>query len=90
MGCFDSIIIPCPKCREPYEAQSKSGECLLYSYSLANCPADVMYDVNRHAPFECKCGAIFSVKFTVEEQLVTVKKAVVTSTEIIQHERPKA
>jgi len=65
MGCYDSILLKCPKCNEPYWAQSKSGECLLREYTLEECPKDVLYDVNRHAPFECyKCGTKFKVFFT--------------------------
>ncbi len=62
MGCFDTIIVNCPRCGEPYFAQSKSGECLLREYKLEECPQDVLADVNRHAPFVCNCGAIFHVE----------------------------
>lgn len=62
MGMFDSIMVPCPKCGEKTEAQSKSGDCTLAIYELNNAPPDVMGDVNRHAPFTChNCGAVFRV-----------------------------
>lgn len=69
MGCFDTVWVPCPKCGKKYPAQSKSGECNLEDYQLAECPTDVLANVNRHAPFECECGCTFHVvmKPAVEE-----------------------
>lgn len=62
MGCPDTVIVPCPKCGEESGFQSKGGECLLRTFSLADCPADVLSDVNRHAPNKCaKCGTVFEV-----------------------------
>lgn len=62
MGVYDIIAIACPKCKEPYYAQSKSGACELDEYQLETAPPDVLADVNRHAPFECDCGAVFEVE----------------------------
>jgi len=63
MGVYDTVVVPCPLCGEIYYAQSKgSYECSLRMFDLANAPADVMSDVNRHAPFVCECGAIFKVQ----------------------------
>lgn len=56
MGCFDSVYANCPNCGAEHEFQSKSGECLLYSYSLEDCPEDILSDVNRHSPVTCDCG----------------------------------
>lgn len=65
MGCYDTIMIPCPKCGEIYEAQSKSGDCLLREYKFEDCPEDVMENVNRHAPFICSnCQTSFMVEMT--------------------------
>ena len=63
---FDSVLLPCPNCGEFYEAQSKSGDCLLKIFTFDEALDDaVIYDVNRHAPYTCdKCGTIFIVKFT--------------------------
>ena len=63
MGLYDIIIIPCPKCSKDYHAQSKSGDCLMDVFLIENAPVDVMGDVNRHAPFTCECGCVFSVEF---------------------------
>ena len=63
MGVYDTVTIPCPKCGEPYNAQSKGGDCVLAHYTLEEAPTDVLTNVNRHAPFECdKCGTIFHVE----------------------------
>lgn len=62
MGCYDTVWIPCPKCNESYGAQSKSGPCALSNYQFPDAPAEIMADVNRHAPFHCqKCGTVFEV-----------------------------
>ena len=65
MGCYDTVLVPCPKCGELYQAQSKSGSCSMSVFDFDSAPQDVMENVNRHAPFECeKCGTYFSVKTT--------------------------
>ena len=64
MGMYDTIVIDCPKCKEPYHAQSKGGSCLLENYYFPNVPRDVLSDINRHAPFVCdKCKTQFFVDF---------------------------
>ncbi|WP_156829747.1 hypothetical protein [Methylovulum miyakonense] len=50
MGMFDSVYVPCPKCGELNEFQSKGGDCLLNEYTLENAPANVLLDINRHSP----------------------------------------
>lgn len=62
MGTYDSVLVPCPKCGVASEFQSKGGDCFLREYTLENAPADVLSDVNRHAPNTCeKCGTRFAV-----------------------------
>lgn len=66
MGCYDTVMVPCPKCgnREPF--QTKSGECLLADYDLETAPPQVLGDVNRHSPYTCQqCGAVFYVELKV-------------------------
>lgn len=63
MGLYDTVIVPCPRCGDEYEAQSKGGECFMGIYRLHSAPPDVLSDVNRHAPFECEsCGEVFGVR----------------------------
>lgn len=62
MGCFDSVRVPCPKCGEKVDFQTKSGPCFMLEFDLDDAPDDVLLDVNRHAPGECpKCGTKFCV-----------------------------
>lgn len=61
MGCYDTVLVNCPKCGEEHNFQSKSGECLLEYYTLENCPAGVMANVNRHSPYKCECGVSLEV-----------------------------
>lgn len=62
MGCYDTVVVNCPKCGREHYLQSKGGECLLKEYTLKNCPVDVLSDVNRHAPFNCECGVVFDIR----------------------------
>lgn len=62
MGMFDTVRVPCPRCGEEEDFQSKGGERIMCRYSLEDAPENVMSDVNRHAPYTCrKCGAKFYV-----------------------------
>ena len=61
MGCFDTVIVPCPKCGKEEQFQSKSGGCFLQEVDLSSCPNDILQDVNRHSPYLCECGIYFEV-----------------------------
>ena len=75
MGCYDTILVPCPTCGCRYPAQSKSGDCECLVYAFDNAPTEVMYDVNRHAPFTCdECGAVFEVSVMPVPTLLPVDK----------------
>jgi ribosomal protein L37E len=66
MGMYDSVMVPCPRCGERSEFQSKSGDCTLATYSINDAPADVLQGVNRHSPNVCKkCGVAFCVEIVV-------------------------
>lgn len=76
MGMFDRVMVPCPKCGTESEFQSKGGDCTLRDYTLENAPADVLLDVNRHAPNTCKeCGTVFAVKVVVTATALEVEAA---------------
>lgn len=71
MGLYDTVMVPCPKCGHEEEFQSKGGACALDKYTLANAPADVLSDVNRHSPARCSaCGTHFKVEVTVTARAV--------------------
>jgi hypothetical protein len=62
MGVYDTVMVPCPTCGERAEFQSKSGDCLLETFTLENAPEAVLIDVNRLAPYRCsKCATLFAV-----------------------------
>jgi hypothetical protein len=61
MGLYDTIIVNCPDCNEEHFSQSKSGDCLLRTFNLKDCPDGVFGDINRHSPYECDCGTVFKV-----------------------------
>jgi transcription elongation factor Elf1 len=62
MGCFDTVLVPCPRCGTREEAQTKSGPCNLATYNLDKAPTEVLANINRHGPFTCvNCGAVFKV-----------------------------
>jgi hypothetical protein len=70
---FDSVMVPCPRCGELSEFQSKGGDCNLSVFALKDAPASVLSDVNRHAPNVCtKCGTLFAVKVVVTASPVEV------------------
>jgi endogenous inhibitor of DNA gyrase (YacG/DUF329 family) len=76
MGVYDTVLVPCPKCGELYNAQSKSGDCVLAVYTLEEAPADVLENVNRHAPFQCdKCFTIFQVELQCVVKSVIILEA---------------
>ncbi len=62
MGCFDTVMVPCPKCGKMAEFQSKGGDCAMRVYGLNDAPADVLQDVNRHGAHVCRCGVVFKVR----------------------------
>jgi len=73
MGMFDTVLVKCPKCGEEHEFQSKSGDCSLDVYTLENCPDDVLYNINRHSPYECECNNYLSVDTETRKVLIEPK-----------------
>jgi hypothetical protein len=89
VGCYDSVMVPCPKCGEKSEFQSKSGDCCLSYYDLQEAPADVLLNVNRHAPNTCeKCGTLFQVELAPVLRVVEVTEETITENDscLICHE----
>lgn len=56
MGLFDSVYVPCPKCGEPVEFQSKADpDPYMRRYTLDDAPGFILSDV-MNAPDHCmKC-----------------------------------
>jgi hypothetical protein len=54
MSVFDSVRTPCPACGAPLEFQSKSGDCLLRSFTLWDAPVDVVIGTYPQTCSTCK------------------------------------
>ena len=79
MGCPDSVYVPCLKCGETSEFQSKSGPNCCYIFELEDCPEDVLMDINRHSPNTClKCGTKFEVKLHTKMVVQEVEETTAT------------
>ena len=61
MGVYDTVIVKCPNCGVENDFQSKSGDCTCATYTLENCPYDVLFDINRHFPCICECCNLYEV-----------------------------
>lgn len=72
MGMFDSVMVPCPKCGECAEFQSKGGDCTLAVYTLDEAPTDVLSDIDKYPEACKKCGTVFEVTLAVETYVRTV------------------
>lgn len=56
MGMFDSLYLPCPRCGEGVEFQSKADECSMTVWrSVDDAPTDVLYDVMNEPAYCRKC-----------------------------------
>jgi len=65
MGCFDTLLIPCPSCGKVRHEQSKAGSCILVDYSIDEAPANILADLSGTV-FICKrCAANFKIQFPV-------------------------
>lgn len=75
MGMFDTVMVPCPRCGEKYEFQTKGGRCLLENYELDEAPIEVLDDVNRNSPVHCrKCSIDFVVGIEGMNQYAAMEK----------------
>jgi predicted RNA-binding Zn-ribbon protein involved in translation (DUF1610 family) len=43
MSMFDTVFVKCPNCGSMVSCQSKSGQCLMYTYTMNNVPDDVLF-----------------------------------------------
>lgn len=77
MGMYDSVMVPCPQCGTKNEFQSKGGDCSLAEYELADAPADVLLDADRHDGRCHDCGTRYRL---------VIHKTVSASVEVIGSE----
>jgi transcription elongation factor Elf1 len=64
MGCFDTVLVPCPNCSAREEVQTKAGDCSLRVFDLSeDVPANVLAGAADQGPFTCSdCGTKFEIK----------------------------
>ena len=65
MGCFDSVWVPCPRCGNKTQYQTKVGICALDHYDLSTAPDNMLADIADPPGGEatmCKgCGAHYKL-----------------------------
>lgn len=61
MGCFDSVFIGCPKCKEPLEFQAKLGKCRFDKFLSNAVPPVVAYALDGDVE-TCSCGETVKLK----------------------------
>lgn len=62
MGMFDSVNVPCPRCGEMLEFQSKAGDCTLAEYRLDNAPPEIIGDISRDQQWCSGCQATVGIR----------------------------
>jgi hypothetical protein len=78
MGMFDSVMVPCPKCGELVEFQSKSGPCMCRTFTLDTVPPEILVGAYKDSPSKCRCGEVV--------HLPTFKHTIVTTEEPVKWE----
>lgn len=74
MGMFDSVWVPCPKCGERHEFQSKAGDCGCHSYTLETAPQIVLFDISGEQRVYCdKCDSVFLLNIDFGKPRTEVK-----------------
>lgn len=54
MGLFDTVYINCPYCQEIQEHQTKSGDCMLRTYTIGSAPFHILESVQGiHECYSC-------------------------------------
>ena len=73
MGCYDTILFPCPDCGELYSVQSKADDGLR-TFHMGNAPAYIVIDAAEQVPWVCKkCHKMFGVKIHLDIKTVPWK-----------------
>ena len=72
MGCFDTVVVTCPFCKELIGIQSKAGKCMMEEYDLQDAPLEVLGDINNEV-HECDCGASLKVSVSYSAILSIVQ-----------------
>lgn len=68
MGCFNTILIPCPRCGEKYDYQSKSGSCSFTTETIEDAELEDIVEASNNVLSCGNCNASFKLhtKFEIE------------------------
>lgn len=61
MGLYDSVNVNCWQCGEVIELQSKSGNCIMNTYTLNDVPPDVIGGLAGEEGVCPKCGSGYKI-----------------------------
>jgi len=68
---FDSVNVPCPKCGNRQEVQSRGGAGIGVNHDMESCPDNILIGVNHHALLICThCSTVFELKLTVTAESI--------------------
>jgi hypothetical protein len=71
VGCFDSVIVTCPKCKKgQLEFQSKAKECIMQIHNITEVPLVIAEDINGEWSICDKCDTKFSIH--IPDNITTV------------------
>lgn len=81
MGCFDTLLVTCPNCRQyDLSFQSKGGDCQLTNYTLETVPVDVLGDCINDVIVCAFCNTTIGLKAQVLVYPYILKEENETST----------
>jgi hypothetical protein len=61
MGMYDTVWVNCPKCGEPYDMQTKIGECRLHEYSIHTAPLELLLHLSKESIVCPKCNTLYNL-----------------------------
>lgn len=62
MGCFDTLVVTCPRCPNKIKFQSKAGLCSLDTYDINDCPPVILDDLNGEYQKCNYCGHYVTIR----------------------------
>jgi uncharacterized Zn finger protein len=73
MGMFDTISVDCPKCSAKLHVQTKTGPCVLNTYSLDEIPVDMAEYLDGTIDNCGHCGYVFHIVLAEPLPKMTIK-----------------
>lgn len=73
MGCYDTVMAPCPQCGTKAEFQSKAGACELDTFEMNDAPPKILLDIEGDRATCEKCGIVFGLIVSVAVLATTAR-----------------